>query len=329
MPETNDKSAPLQSALARRFYPQVESMGLIRDDRQQPKITCFRRKTSTAVQIFAILWAKRGRPGFWVQFTEAPLEGIDYGGGHLAAEDIFPGNFALLRGWLVPRRGQIWFRFDQPLWRRLLLRQRDDPNPLVERLLDLFPEIIAWWNDKTKREHLRILPPIPPRPIPDHAPVSGSPVKPSWLQLLFARTQVWTAGLLGVAVCLDLAVAIQAPDLPQMLVLVFVGAIGGFLVSWVLFKVLWHARIWINGGPFRKGDLVQVLAGTHAGKIAALYEEWPARSQVRIDLGEQEWTEVKDVFTYVQLCRVKATQVAPVPPHPGPLPQGEGESLAG
>jgi prepilin-type N-terminal cleavage/methylation domain-containing protein len=50
---------------------------------------------------------------------------------------------------------------------------------------------------------------------------------------------------------------------------------------------------------------VQVIAGAHAGRIAAVYEEWPSRNQVRVDLGESEWTEVKDVFLYVQLCKVK------------------------
>ena len=92
-----------------------------------------------------------------------------------------------------------------------------------------------------------------------------------------------------------------------MLSLVIIGAIGGFMVSFVFFKIFWHIRIWINGGPFRKDDLVQVLAGMHAGRIAAVYEEWPSRGQVRIDLGGPEWKDVKDVFSHVQLCRVKSS----------------------
>jgi len=300
----------LQEALERRFFQHLESLGFVRDNRQQPRLICFRRRTDAAMQIIAVLSARRGRPGFFVQFTEAPLNGIEYGGSHLALEDIFPGNFALLRGWLIPARGKRWFRLDQPLWRRLFLKQRDYPGQLVERLLDLFPEVIAWWNDKAKREHLLILPPIPPQPVPDHAPVFGCPVKPSLLQKLFARTHVWIIGFFGIAVGLDLSLAIQAPDLPQMFAMVFAGAIGGFAVSWIFFKILWHIRAWINGGPFRKGDLVQVIAGTNAGKIAIVYEEWPSRKQVRVDLGEREWKEVKDVFSYVQLCKVKSAQPA-------------------
>ena len=90
-----------------------------------------------------------------------------------------------------------------------------------------------------------------------------------------------------------------------MLGMVFGGAVIGLFAAWFFFKILWRVRIWINDGPFHAGDLVQVIAGAHAGKIAAVYEEWPSRNQVRVDLGESEWTEVKDVFSYVQLCKVK------------------------
>jgi len=302
-----DKTS-LGEALEQRFFQHLELLGFVRDNRQQPSLICFRRRTDAAMQIIAVLSARRGCPGFFVQFTEAPLNGIEYGGRHLAPEDIYPGNFALVRGWLIPARGKRWFRLDQPLWRRLFLRPRDNPGRLVERLLELFPEVVAWWKDKVKREHLLILPPLPPRPVPDHAPVFGCPVKPSLLQKLFAHTHVWIAGLLGIAVGVDLTIAIQATDLPQMFALVFIGAICGFAVSWVFFKMLWHFRAWTNGGPFRKGDLVLVIAGTHAGRIAIVYEEWPSRGQVRVDLGEREWKEVKDVFTHVQLCKVKSAQ---------------------
>jgi hypothetical protein len=104
-----------------------------------------------------------------------------------------------------------------------------------------------------------------------------------------------------------------------MLTLVFLGAMIGFVVSWIFFKVLRHIRVWINGGPFHKGDLVQVIAGGHAGRIAAVYEEWPSRNQVRVDLGESEWSEVKDVFSYVQLLKVKSalppTEAHSLEPH--------------
>ena len=178
----------------RRFYRYLESLGFIRDNRQKPRIICFRRETAAAMQIVALVWSKRGRPGFSVHFTEASLEGIDYRGTHLAAADIFPGNFALLWGWLVPQRGQRWFRSRQSFWNQLFSRQPDDAARLVERLLELFPEVISWWDDKNKREHLLILSPVPLPPVPTHAPVSGRAVKPSALQILFARMPVWNLG---------------------------------------------------------------------------------------------------------------------------------------
>jgi ribosomal protein L24 len=297
-------STSLQAALEERFFPRIESLGFVRDKRQESRIACFRRRTETVVQVFALLWAMRGRPGFWVQFAEAPLNGIDYAGKHFSPEDIMPGNFALARGWLAPQRGQRWFRLSSP-WRRLISRQGDEAGAVVQRVIELFPELIAWWENRTKGAHLITFPAAPPRPAPSHAPVFGCPVKPSLLQRFFARDGVWTTGFLGIAVVVDLALAVQAPGLRQMLALVFVGAIAGFMASWPLLKVVWHIRVWMNGGPFHKGDLVQVIAGAHAGKIAAVYEEWPTRNQVRVDLGESEWTEVKDVFSYVQLCKVK------------------------
>ncbi len=299
----------LRETVDRRFYQYLESLGFVRDNRQQPRIICFRREVGVSMQIIALVWRKSGRPGFSVHFTEAPLAGIDYRGIHLAAGDIFPGNFALLRGWLIPQRGQTCFRHGQPLWRRFFSRQPDDPAPLVERLLTLFPEVISWWEDKNKqREHLLIHAPVPQPSAPTHAPVSGLAIKPSALQILFARMPVWTFGFFGLALTFALVCAAQGPDLAQMLSLVIAGAIGGFMVAFILFKIFWHIRIWINGGPFHKADLVQVLAGVHAGKIAAVYEEWPSRGQVRIDLGESEWKEVKDVFSHVQLCRVKPSK---------------------
>jgi hypothetical protein len=297
--------APLQAALEAQFFAHVESLGFIRDRRQEPRIVCFRRKTENAMQIVAVIWGTRGRPGFLVQFTEAPLSGIDYSGKHLSADEIFPGNFALLRGWLIPERGKRWFRL-APAWRRLISGQRDDANPLAQRLLELFPEITAWWENKAKGAHLIILPPAPPRPVPSHAPVFGCPVKPSVFQRFFAKDVVWTIQLLGMAVVIDLVMAIQGSDWKQMFGMVFVGAAIGFIVSWFFFKILWHVRVWINGGPFHRDDLVQIIAGDYAGQIAAVYEEWPSRNQVRVDLGESECIEVKDVFSYVQLLKVKS-----------------------
>lgn len=294
----------LLRALETRLFPYIESLGFVRDKRHEPRIVCFRRRTEIAMQIVAVIQPPRESPGFSIEFTEAPLGGIDYVGMHLPAEDIFPGNFALLRGLLIPERGKMWFRLASP-WRRLFSKKRVDADGIVQRSMELFPEIIAWWECKAKGTHLIFRQPFPLPPIPSHAPVFGQPVVPSLLQNIFARDVTWVASFFGTAVVFTLVMAIQASALGEMFGLVVVGAATGAVISWISLKILWHIRVWINGGPFRKGELVQVIAGPYAGRIAAVYEEWPSRNEVRIDLGESEWNEVKDVFSHVQLCRVK------------------------
>jgi len=118
------------------------------------------------MQIFALLWERHDRPRFIVQFAEAPLSGIDARGEHIASEDVLPGNAALLRGWLNPAPGSMWFRLDdQPLWRRLISRQQNDPDQVVDLLVKRFSEVMEWWERKTKGPHLRVLPAInlPPK----------------------------------------------------------------------------------------------------------------------------------------------------------------------
>lgn len=127
------------------------------------------------------------------------------------------------------------------------------------------------------------------------------------MQKLFAIERVWTIGFLALSVGSALFMGIQAfPSWTQMLILAVAGAAIGAMLSWVVLKVLWHIRVRINGGPFREGDLVQIIAGREAGKIARVYEQWPSRSQVRVELGEAARKDVKDVFSYVQLYRVEA-----------------------
>lgn len=306
-----EQSEELEAALNRRFFPYVESMGFIRDERQRPRMTCLRRKTDSAVQIFAVLWAPTGRSRFRILFAEAPLAGIDYGGKHLPPEDIYPGNFALARGWLRSSPGRHWFGADQPWWWRLVSKRQTDPDHVVRETMDLFPKIVAWWETKQPDPHLLVLLSRAPPEMPTHAPVFGHPVKPSRLQRFFAKDYVWTIGFFGIAVCFAATLAVQAsPDWTQMFILLFAGAVGGAMLSWILLQIVWRIRGWINGGPFRKGDLVQVISGAHAGKIAAVYEEWPSRNQVRIDLDHAAWEDVKDVFSSVQLCRVKKEEPA-------------------
>ena len=160
------RTTELEAALKRRFFPYVESMGFIRDTHQKPRIISFRRKTGSVVQVFALLWDRRGRPRFKVQFNEAPLTGVNHRGDHISADDVLPGNVVVPHGWLAPDHGLGWFRMDRSLWRRFVSMQQDNaPDRLVDLVLGMFPEIIGWWESKTIGPHLRVFPAIslPPR----------------------------------------------------------------------------------------------------------------------------------------------------------------------
>lgn len=299
----------LLQVLETRFFPHVESLGFVRDNRYEPRIVCFRRRTEITMQIVAVIQPPRGRPGFSIEFTEAPLSGIDYQWMHIPPEDIFPGVYpdysTLLCGLLIPDRGKWLFRPASP-WQRLFSKKRVDADGIVQRSLELFPEIIAWWECKAKGTHLIFCQPDPLPPVPSHAPVFGQPVVPTHLQNFFARDGVWVAGISGTAAVCTLVVAILGWDLGEKWYgLVVVCAIIALGLSWYFFKIFRHIRVWINGGPFHRGELVQVIAGPYAGRIAAVYEEFPSVDEVRIDLGESEWKERKDVFSHIQLCRVK------------------------
>jgi hypothetical protein len=167
------EATALQTALETRFFPHVESIGFIRDKPKESRIISFRRRTDSAMQLFAVLWERHGRPRFIVQFAEAPLAGIDSRGEHVPAEDVLPGNVALLRGWINPALGSRWFASVRPLWRRLLWGQRNDSDRVVELLLALFPEVTEWWKTKTEGPHLKVFPAISLPPKASHPPVEA------------------------------------------------------------------------------------------------------------------------------------------------------------
>ena len=303
----------LLRALETRLFPYIESLGFVRDKRHEPRIVCFRRRTEIAMQIVAVeQQTPRESPSFSIEFTEAPLSGIDYQWMHIPPEDIFPGVYpgysTLLRGLLIPERGKWMFCPASP-WQRLFSKKRVDADGIVQRSMELFPEIIAWWECKAKGTHLIFFQPDPLPPVPSHAPVFGQPVVPTLLQNFFARDGVWRTGIYGAAAVYTLVGAILGWNLGEKWYgMVVVCVLIVLVLSRYFFKVFQHIRVWINGGPFHRGELVQVISGPYAGRIAAVYDEWPSVDKVSIDLGESEWKERKDVFSHVQLCRVKPVE---------------------
>ena len=75
---------------------------------------------------------------------------------------------------------------------------------------------------------------------------------------------------------------------------------GGALVVWPIV-----ARIGsrINGAPWSEGDLVQILIGKHRGHVGRIYEIWPSRDQVRVEINEQTKSDVTDVYFFNEVCR--------------------------
>lgn len=59
----------------------------------------------------------------------------------------------------------------------------------------------------------------------------------------------------------------------------------------------------INGSPFREGDLVHVLCGPYRDRVGLVYELWPSRKQLRVQVGDQAKEGVTDVFSYHEICR--------------------------
>ena len=85
----------------------------------------------------------------------------------------------------------------------------------------------------------------------------------------------------------------------------FTFLLGSCLGMIFLWPLIWRLGLRFNGAPFQEGDSVQILIGPHRGFVTRIYELWPTRGQVRVDLGEQAKKEVKDVFLDVQVCRAQ------------------------
>ena len=89
------------------------------------------------------------------------------------------------------------------------------------------------------------------------------------------RTALWTAGVLALSLLLGFFVAIV-------------------LARLVLGPICCACEL-ENGGPFNVGDVVQVLAGPHKGRIARVYSTWQGNT-LRVELGLQEKEGFRDIF---------------------------------
>jgi hypothetical protein len=153
------KTTELRKALKRVFFPFAESRGFAIDQRDAPTFTTFRRTAGNVLQIFDVQWEKYGRPRFVINFGTCPASGLV-----LPDQTIPPGQ--VLAAWtpqggrLQPRPGATtgsWFRQDRPFLMRLFGATILRPAPeVVTHLMQLFPEVEAYWSAGIIGRHLRI-----------------------------------------------------------------------------------------------------------------------------------------------------------------------------
>jgi hypothetical protein len=66
----------------------------------------------------------------------------------------------------------------------------------------------------------------------------------------------------------------------------------------------------MNGGPFRQGDRVYVIAGRNKGEIKEVYSGWQGLA-VRLIIGEAEKETFKDVYWSLSLIKVEQAEPEP------------------
>lgn len=92
---------------------------------------------------------------------------------------------------------------------------------------------------------------------------------------------------------------------PYAAAIILNGLLGCMIGAVVIWRLVGWLFYWIQGYPFQNGDKVYILVGQHAGTTSRIYEIWPQRSQVRVDLGEKMKANVEDVFCYTSLFKIK------------------------
>ncbi|QYY34563.1 KOW motif-containing protein [Ruficoccus sp. ZRK36] len=299
----------LLACLEERFYPYVQSLGFVRDSSSCKNVISFRRSVLDKTHIFAIFGNVHKNKRFTLEFAEVPQAGVDWGSKHFSADTILPDHFVLSRGRLLSGAMLAYFGRGGSLLRRII-PQKNNEDSTVDELMSLFPEVQDWWSDKKIGRHIAIFKKVePPRP-PNFSRVETTGIslrKPNLIQKFFAIEVAWTALFLCTALLIAILLAYPAyPQWGHLIVLIPVSAGGGTMVTCLLLHILFRICAKCNGGPFHKGDIVQIIRGKNAGKTGEIYEEWPTRNQVRIAIGLKEWKEADDVYSYVQIIKRKS-----------------------
>jgi len=153
-------ASPLREAVKSQFYPFMKARDFVRAKSTSPLETVFRRLTPDKVQVCELQWEKYGGPCFVLNFGEGPIAGVEVHGIHVPADEFHPYHSASL-GSLQPRNGphmRHWFRLRKPLLEAIASRSRwYNPDAVVAQLIELFPEVEAWWSEKRPGPHLQFI----------------------------------------------------------------------------------------------------------------------------------------------------------------------------
>jgi len=147
----------LRRELKKRFYPLVAAHGFHIDKSAGPFGVDFRRMTADGIDVFDLQWDKYGRPRFVVNFGLCPATGAYHFGEHVLPEKVL-AYMGSPSGRLGPGKGagnHSWFRQDRAFFRRVVLRQQPRPAAeVVDELLGVFPELLAWFRDQRPGPHM-------------------------------------------------------------------------------------------------------------------------------------------------------------------------------
>ena len=159
---------------------------------------------------------------------------------------------------------------------------------MVKFLNKLVPNVENWWeNDEANKNFVYRNAEFAPKT--EFVSVKGKQKRVWMVQKIFAWNKIWDILFLFITFFVTAMVFIPsiffAPleqSFSWLFCMFFIGIIAGLIVSYFILLILDYFIMLINGGPFNKGDVVQVISGIHAGKIGKVYELWPSRGQIMV-----------------------------------------------
>lgn len=153
------KAKSIRDALRSTFYPHATKLGFEIDKRWQPQFVVFRRLAADKVDIFDIQWDKYHRPKFVINFSEAPLDRVEFGGKFIDTKDLMVAHCGTFHR-LVRDQNKFfyrWFQLRRPLIEQVLkLKRNYEPDEIATQVIDRFSEVEKWWEKKIIGKHVQI-----------------------------------------------------------------------------------------------------------------------------------------------------------------------------